>query len=93
MRDEAEKLRNFDEAKGLRAAARAAARAAVYVAQADAYDAARAATSAASAAVFAADEAAIWETLDGLLEIGPSGQAYTQEHLDRLPELREAVQA
>ena len=76
------------------------ARAAVYVAQADAYDAARAAVYAARAAIYAADaavcaadEAAIWETLDGLLEIGPSGQAYTQEHLDRLPELREAVQA
>ena len=77
LRDEAEKLRNFDEAKGLQAAA---------------YDA-YAAADAADAAAWAAYEAAIWETLDGLLEIGPSGQAYTQEHMDRLPELREAVQA
>ena len=108
LRDEAEKLRNFDEAKGLKAAAYAADYAAKFTNAAyaakftnaayaakftNAACAAYAAYAAARAAVCAADEAAIWETLDGLLEIGPSGQAYTQEHLDRLTELREPVQA
>lgn len=33
----------------------------------------------------------IFETLDSLLEIGPSGTAYTQEHLDRAKELRKVL--
>lgn len=36
---------------------------------------------------------AIFETLEGLLSIGPSGTSYTSEHINRIPALQEAVKA
>ena len=80
---EAAKLRTFDKSKGLNAAGDAARAAG---------DAARAAAWAAAGAAGDAGDA-VFETLDGLLAIGPSGEAYTQEHIARIPQLKEAVSA
>ena len=103
--DHAQSLREFKG--DLTAAARAATDAADAAADAAcaAADAANAApyavpytvraTRAAYAAIRAADAAdataVLFDVLDGLLKIGPSGTAYTQEHFDRVGTLRSAV--
>ena len=84
------------------AAAHAAARATAAAAAAAAHAAAHAddAATAVADAVADADAVAVadahdaaFDALDGLLAIGPSGAAYTEEHLSRLPALREALTA
>ena len=89
LHEKAQELRDFDKARGLRIAADAA-RAAADAADAAAFAAADAAD-AAHAAADAAARAVAFDVLDGLLKIGPSGEAYSQEHLDRMEPLRVAM--
>lgn len=74
-------------------AADAAADAAAYAARAsaDAAYAAYAAYAAADAARAGGVEA-MFSTLDGLLDIGPSGDGYTQDHMDRAVMLKKSVE-
>lgn len=96
-------LENFDRSRGLGAAsaaacvaASAAARAAACAAARDPARAAEAAACAAEAAACAATRAAdsnlIFRCLDGLLEIGPSGSAYTEGQMNRAEPLRKAME-